>query len=99
MIEEDRTPIHYNDENDSFSLPRKRRSQSKNKTKKITKNVSSSKWDDSSNEASFDDLSQVESNENVTFDKEKRLGNEKSKRSSAFMVALKNMKEFAQKHQ
>ena len=30
-------------------------------------------------------------------DKEKRLGNERSKRSSAFMVALENMKEFAQK--
>ena len=70
---------------------------SKSKTKKITKNVSSSKCDDSPNEASFDDLSQEESSENVTSDEEKRLGNERSKRSSAFMIALKNMKDFAQK--
>ena len=99
MIEEDSSLIHYNDENDSFSPPRKRISQSKNKTKKIAKNVSSSKSDDSPNEVSFDDLSQKESNEFVTSDEEKRSGNERSKRSSVFMVALKNMKEFAQKHQ
>ena len=85
------------DENDGFSPLRKWRSQSKNKTKKITKNVSSSKWDDSPNEISFDDLSQEESSVNTTSDQEKRLGNERSKRSSAFMVALKNMKKFAQK--
>ena len=64
----------------------------KNKTKKITK-----KWDDSPSETSFDDLNREESSENVTSDEEKRLGNERSKRSSAFMVALKNMKQFAQK--
>ena len=97
VIEEDSSPIHYNDENDGFSPPRKRRSQSKSKTKKITKNVSSSKCDDSPNEASFDDLSQEESSENVTSDEEKRLGNERPKRSSTFMIAMKNMKEFAQK--
>ena len=97
VIEEDSSPIHYNDENDGFSPPTKRRSQSKSKTKKITKNVSSSKCDDSPNEASFDDLSQEESSENVTSDEEKRLGNERSKRSSAFMIAWKNMKDFAQK--
>ena len=68
VIEEDCSSIHYNDENDGFSPPRKRRSQSKNKTKKITKNVSSSKCDNSPNEASFDDLSQAESSENVTSD-------------------------------
>ena len=33
----------------------------------------------------------------MTSDEEKRLGNEKSKRSLAFMIALKNTKEFAQK--
>ena len=54
--------------------------------------------DDSPNEASFDDLSQVESIEDVTTDEEKGLGNERSKPSSAFMVALKNMKKFAQKN-
>ena len=42
-------------------------------------------------------ISQEESSENVTSDEEKRLGNERSKRSLAFMVALKNMKEFVQK--
>ena len=42
-------------------------------------------------------LIQEESSENVTSDEEKRLGNERSKRSSAFMIALKNMKDFAQK--
>ena len=42
MIEEDSSPIHYNDKNDGFSAPRKQRSQLKNKTKQITKNVSSS---------------------------------------------------------
>ena len=94
MIEEDSSPIHYNDENEGFSPPRKRRSQSKSKTKKITKNVSLSKCDDSTNEASFDDLGQEESSENMTSDEEKRLGNERSKRSSIFMIALKNMKEF-----
>ena len=88
VIEEDSSPIHYNDENDGFSPPRKQRSQSKSKTKKITKNVSSSKCDNSPNEASFDDLSQAESSEHVTSDEEKRLGNERSKRSSAFMIAL-----------
>ena len=31
-----------------------------------------------------------ESSENVTADEEKRLGNRRSKQSSAFMVALKN---------
>ena len=36
VIEEDSSPVLYNDENDGFSPPRKRRSQSKNKTKKIT---------------------------------------------------------------
>ena len=97
VVEEDSSPIHCNDENDGFSPPRKRRSQSKSKNKKITKNVSSSKCDDSPNEASFDDLSQEESSENVTSDEEKRLGNERSKRSSAFMIAWKNMKDFAQK--
>ena len=96
VIEEDSFLIHYNDANDGFSPPRKRRSQSKSKTKK---SVSSSKWDDSPNEASFDDLNQEESSENVTSDEEKRLGNERSKRSSAFMIALKNMKDFAQKRQ
>ena len=70
---------------------------SKSKTKKITKNVSSSKCDDSPNEASFDDLSQEESSENVNSDQEKRLANERPKRSSAFMIAMKNMKEFPQK--
>ena len=44
---------------------------------------------DSPNEASFDDLSQEESGENVATDEEKRLANERSKRSSAFMIALK----------
>ena len=73
--------------------------QNKKKTRKITKNVSLSKWDDSPNEPSFDGLSQEKSSENVTTDEEKSLGNERSKRSSAFMVALKNMKEFTQKHQ
>ena len=97
VIEEDSSPIHCNDENDVFSPPKKRRSQSKSKTKKIAKNVSSSKCDDSPNEASFDDLSQEESSENVTSDEEKRLGNERSKRPSTFMIALKNMKEFAEK--
>ena len=92
VIEEDSSPIHCNDEDDGFSPPRKRRSQLKNKTKKITK-----KWDDSPSEPSFDDLNREESSENVTSDEEKRLGNERSKRSSAFMVALKNMKQFAQK--
>ena len=90
VIEEDSSPIHCNDENDGFSPPGKRRSQSKNKTKKITNNFSSLKCDGSTNEASFDDLSQEESSENVTSDQEKRLGNERSKRSSAFMIALKN---------
>ena len=42
-------------------------------------------------------ISQEESSENVTSDEEKRLGNERSKRPLAFMVALKNMKEFIQK--
>ena len=42
-------------------------------------------------------ISQEESSENVTSDEENRLGNEWSKRSLAFMVALKNMKEFVQK--
>ena len=42
-------------------------------------------------------ISQEESSENVTSDEEKRLGNERSKRSLAFMAALKNMKEFVQK--
>ena len=69
----------------------------KTKPRKLTTNFSSSKWDDSPNEASFDDLTQEESNENVISDEEKRIGNERSKRSSAFMIALKNMKEFAQK--
>lgn len=46
--------------------------------------------DDNPNEAAFNDLSQ-ECNENVTIDEEKRLSNERSKRSSAFQVALKNM--------
>ena len=55
VIEEDSSLIHYNGANDGFSTPRKRRSQSKSKTKKITKSVLSSKWDDSPNEASFDD--------------------------------------------
>ena len=50
--------------------------------------------DDSTNEALFDDLGQEESSENMTSDEEKRLGNEISKRSSIFMIALKNMKEF-----
>ena len=99
IIEEDSSPVLYNDENDGFSPPRKRRSQSKSKTKKITKNVSSSKCDDSPNEASFDDLSQEESSENVTSDEEKRLGNERPKRSSAFMIALKNVKDLHKKHQ
>ena len=97
VIEEESSTIHYNDENDGFSPRRKQRSQSKSKTKKITNNVSSSKWDDSFYEASFDDLSQEESSENVTSDEEKRLGNERSKRPSTFMIALKNMKEFAEK--
>ena len=97
VIEEESSPIHYNDENDGFSQRRKQRSQSKSKTKKITNNVSSSKWDDSFYEASFDDLSQEESSENVTSDEVKRLNNERSMRSSAFMIALKNMKEFGQK--
>ena len=98
VIEEESSPIQYYDENDGFSSPRrKRRSQSKSKTKKITKTASSSKWDVSFHEASFDDLSQEESSENVTSGEVKRLGNERSKRSSAFMVALKNMKEFRQK--
>ena len=35
------------------------------------------------NEASYDDLSQEKSSENVTNDEEKILGNERSKRSSA----------------
>ena len=98
VIEEESSPIQYYDENDGFSSPRrKRRSQSKSKTKKITKTASSSKWDVSFHEASFDDLSQEESSENVTSDEEKRLGNERSKRPSTFMIALKNMKEFAEK--
>ena len=84
VIEEDSFLIHYNDANDGFSPPRKRRSQSKSKTKK---SVSSSKWDDSPNEASFDDLSQEESSENMTSDEQKRLGNERSKK----------MKDWAQK--
>ena len=46
--------------------------------------------DDNPNEAAFNGLSQ-ECNENVTIDEEKRLSNERSKRSSAFQVALKNM--------
>ena len=49
------------------------------------------------NEASYDDLSQEKSSENVTNDEEKILGNERSKRSSAFIVPSKNMKEFTQK--
>ena len=32
VIEEDSSPVLYNDENDGFSPPRKRRSQSKSKT-------------------------------------------------------------------
>ena len=58
VTEEGSSPIHYNDENDGLSPSRPRRSQSKSKTKKITKNVLSSKWDDSVNKAPFDDLSQ-----------------------------------------
>ena len=49
------------------------------------------------NEASYDDLSQEESSQNVTNDEEKILANERSKRSSAFIVPAKNMKEFTQK--
>ena len=33
----------------------------------------------------------------MTTDEEKRLGNDRSQRSSAFMVALENMKGFTQK--
>ena len=73
VFEEDTSYIHYNDENDSFSPPRKRRSQSKSKTKKTTKNVSSPKWDDSPNEASFNNLSQEESSEHVTSDEKKKI--------------------------
>ena len=39
VIEEDSFPIHYNNHNDLFSPPKKQRSQSKNKTKKIIKNL------------------------------------------------------------
>ena len=42
-------------------------------------------------------MSQEESSKNVTTDEEKRLGNDRSQRPSAFMVALENMKGFAQK--
>ena len=42
-------------------------------------------------------MSQEKSSKNVTTDEEKRLGNDRSQRPSAFMVALENMKGFAQK--
>ena len=42
-------------------------------------------------------MSQEESSKNVTTDEEKRLGNDRSQRPSAFMVALENMKGFTQK--
>ena len=68
MNENDRPPIPYNDDNDDFSRPRKRKFWSKSKTKKITKNISSSKRDDNRNEAFFDDSSQKESSENLASD-------------------------------
>ena len=76
-----------------MSPPRKRRSQSKTTPRKLLKTFHHQNGmigDDNPNEAAFNDLSQ-ECNENVTIDEEKRLSNERSKRSSAFQVALKNM--------
>lgn len=70
--------------NNFFLAPRKKKSQSKNEKKKITEKVSSTKWDDNRNEASFDDLIQEDSSENMTFNREKKLDNESSTRSSVF---------------
>ena len=77
------------DEGDGSSPPRKgKRKSLKKAVNKKAKKIKINKWQDSNDEATSPD-----EEEEIDDELNKRFGNERAKRSSAFMAALHNAKE------